>query len=103
MKQLELKTGEINEGCHFCSKPEAAKARTYGDLIRGCLDHHDNRGFTLKDLRERCRIEKALDTSNGTLELEDADVDVLKRLMNSMRWGVRNTFVLEFCDEVEAL
>lgn len=102
MKTLELKAGEIKEGCFFCGDPTPPKVKTYAELIRGCLDDQ-GRGLTFKDLKERFRIEKVLDASNGKLVLEDADADVLKKLMNSMRWGIRSSFVLQFCTDVEAL
>lgn len=102
MKTLTLKTGEVPEG--------GDDPLSYDGFIRACLDHttivNGRRiGFTRQDLKERDRIEKALDQVNGEgkIELEDADAENLKRIVDAMAWGIRHPLILEFCDDVEAL
>ncbi len=95
MKTLKYKTLDIKDG--------TGDSLTYGKLIEACLDHPPDKGFSRKDLKERDRIEQAVQCSNGELELEDADADILKRLVRVMRWGKRHRSILDFCDDVEAL
>lgn len=94
MKTLKNETTEIQLN---------GQMMTYADLVRNCLDQPPQQGFTFDDLRQRSRIEKALDTESEQIKLEDADATNLKQIVGQMRWGVRHPHILGFADAVEAL
>ncbi|MCH8060093.1 MAG: hypothetical protein IIA11_06505 [Proteobacteria bacterium] len=94
MKTLELKDTAIKSGDETIN---------YEQLIRSCLDNPPQGGFSMQDMKDRDRIEKALVASNGILELEDADVQNLKNLVSQMRWGVRHKDILALCDAIEQM
>lgn len=95
MKTFKNETTEI---------PRGDEMMDYVDLMRNCLDHTPANGFTFADMRERGRIEKAIDAaSNGVIKLEDNDATVLKKVVDLMRWGTRHKDLIAFADAVEAL
>jgi len=80
----------------------------YEDLIRTCLNDVPTNpatgmptGFTRQEMKNRDRIEQAVDASNGEFRFEDADAENLKQLVLGMRWMVRHKDVLKFIDDVE--
>lgn len=76
----------------------------YCQLIRACLDNPPPGGFSPKDLRERQRIDNTLSNMNGDdIQLEDADAESLKRIVEQMRWAKRHADILMFYDDVKAL
>lgn len=86
------------------------KSIDYKQLIRNCLDNVPTSpttgaplGFTRSDMRDRDRIEMAIDKSDDEIKLEDADAVNLKNLVSSMRWAMRHKEILEFTEAVEEM
>lgn len=90
MKKIKIEKTDITENL-IKFQGDAAKKADYKDLIEAALDIVPQGGFTANDIRERNRIQDALDSSkNGIIELEDADYDALERIMKNSRWPVRS-------------
>ena len=60
-----------------------------------------SRGIGVDEMRKRCRILDVLDKANGELKLEDADHEVLKRIVNDYpNFGSANPKLLEIIDDI---
>jgi len=71
-------------------KGDPGKLANYSDLITVALDTIPQGGYTPKDIRERNRIQEALDKAgSGTINLEDSDYDALEKIMKESRWVIR--------------
>ena len=76
------------------------------DLIQGALDNTPREGFTVSEMKERARIDSALCEAiekKADLQLEDADFDKLKQLINDQTFVIRHKFIIDFVDEVNGL
>lgn len=83
---------------------ENGKTMTYEGLIRNCIDHTPKNGFTFSDMRERGRIEKALDKMDDDLiKFEDNDTTNLKKVVDLMQWGTRDKDLIAFADAIDDL
>jgi hypothetical protein len=70
---------------------------SYKDLIEVSLDIVPQGGFTPKDIRERNRIQDALDSMvDKSIGLEDSDFEVLEKIIESSRWPLRDRDLGEF-------
>jgi hypothetical protein len=75
---------------------------TYRDLIEAALDFAPQGGFSFKDIRERARIQDALNAAeNGIMELEDSDYDALERIVKGTKWVSRHKDLLVFLQKFE--
>lgn len=92
MKSLALKSFKIGEQEVF-----------HKELLKTCLNQVPQAGFTPDEMRKRIKVLDVLEKSEGTLELEDADSEVLKACVKEMKWALLNKDVLALCDEVSAL
>jgi hypothetical protein len=105
MKTILLKTGLVN-GVETSTR----------ELIKLCLNtvpssNGVQTGFSFDDLKQRMRIQQAMDKSKSTVladgagdleesfELEDADYSNFLRIVAQSRWVVRDKFVYDFLDE----
>ena len=93
MKPLENKPTEIAK--------EGEDLVDYIWLINQCLNQMPEGGFTRSELKARARIDAVLEKTNGTIELEDADAEKLKRIVRLMRWKGRHADLVQFHDDVE--
>ena len=99
MRQLELKTTEIN------NSSDVGKV-TYDDLVKSVVNYSAARDerFPVEEMRHRTRILNALAKANdAVLLLEDADADKLKSCVKEMRWPAIHDDLLEFTDDVLAM
>jgi hypothetical protein len=76
---------------------------SYKVLIKDALDTMPEGGFTMKDFRERGRIEDAMNDQDKSFGLEDYDVNVLKKIVNSVKWARREPFFFEFLEYIDKL
>lgn len=91
MKTIKIEKTKIIENKVKFEGSET-KELDYKDLIEHALDIIPQGGFTPKDIRERNRIQEAIDKSNGvSIKLEDADYEALEKIMKDSRWIIRNT------------
>ena len=77
-------------------KGSEEKLLTHADLISLALDIVPQGGFTPKDIRDRNRIQDAVDKAKDYIDLEDSDYENLKRLMVESRWVVRDRDLQNF-------
>jgi hypothetical protein len=90
MKTIKLEKTEIPENL-VKFQGDSTKTATYKELIVLALDIVPQGGFTASDIRERSRIQDALDEAkNGVLELEDSDYNALEKIMKNSRWPFRS-------------
>lgn len=74
----------------------------YADVIRECLRRpmDQQKGADITEMRASLRVLDALDSANGSLDLEDADYDHLKAKVIAMPWNVIDRRILTFIDDV---
>lgn len=98
MKEIKIEKTSIREHqLKFKGDPE--KEVDFKDLMGLVLDIPPQGGFTPKDIRDRNRIQEALDKSeNGMVQLEDADYDNFVKIVEQSRWPVRSNDILKFLD-----
>ena len=68
------------------------------EVIRCPLD--PRAGITIEEMRQSLRVLDAIEKSNGTLELEDADYEHLKAKLLAMPWGVVDRRIMTLVDDV---
>jgi hypothetical protein len=95
MKQIEIKQ-------HETVKFTEDENLSYKHLIQMILNKPPQGGFTLSDIRDRDKIEKAIkEAKAGLILLEDKEFDVLLGLANAMQWPFRDIFIADFIDSLK--
>ena len=59
-----------------------------------------SKGVEIEEMRKSIRVLNTLEKSNGVLELEDADWEHLKEKTLAMQWGIVDSRIVQFVDEV---
>ncbi len=59
-------------------------------------------GADITEMRQSIRVLDALDTADGTLELEDSDYQHLTAKLNAMSWNLVDKRLVQLIDEVLA-
>jgi hypothetical protein len=95
MKSITLRTVPSNSST---MEGDLDWAEVIRQVIRRPMDPQT--GVTIEEMRKSVRVLDALEKSNGTLELEDADWEHLKEKTLKMPWGVIDSRILQFVDEV---
>jgi hypothetical protein len=67
-------------------------------VMRRPLDQE--RGIEIDEMRKSIKILDLVEKSNGVLELEDADWELLKQKTLAMPWAVVDPRIVQFHDEV---
>lgn len=80
-------------------KMPAAEKHKPTDVLRAVCEVAVN-GTVLSEMRHRLRIMDAIDASNGTMTLEDADHEFLVRLLGEFKFAVAHPDILAACDAV---
>lgn len=76
----------------------------YADMIGVCLNQAKQGGFSLDDIEQRLRIKSATGSKkDDNIELEDSDVQNLKKIVKNTKWPNVHEDILEFSKAVEAL
>jgi len=74
----------------------------YADLMEVVLDIVPQGGFTPKDIRDRNRIQNAIeDKKDGKISLEDADYTNFTKVLENSRWTVRHIELQKFLDSFD--
>jgi hypothetical protein len=68
------------------------------EVVRRPLD--PQRGATIEEMRQSIRVLDALETSNGTLELEDSDYEHLVQKLKAQPWNVVDKRLVTLFDDV---
>jgi hypothetical protein len=106
MKKVELKTTDIDIN-------EEGDKLTYQELIETTLNVRPEGGYSFKDIKDRARIEKAITAAvekaekskaktkpTPVLELEDADMQNLKKYVKDTKWMIRHDDLIEFIEYI---
>ena len=105
MKTIQLRNGQFKNGTDA----------SFRDLIQLALDTVDPQtGLTYKDFKERGRIEEAMTfksiietdgeaKAKNSFMIEDYDLEILKRLVNEVKLGIRDPFIFEFIEYIDKL
>lgn len=107
MKSIKLEVGPAikvkEENGDIVERPTTTE-----ELIVTALNHTPKDGFTYKDMKERMAIEEAMKKAKQSdkdgkffFELEDAQFDYLKNCVNSMKWGSRLPFLMNFLEQFQ--
>jgi hypothetical protein len=92
-KEIPLKEIEIEKG-------GAKEKFNYKQNIERILDFTPQGGFSLGDVRLCNKIQKVIDSSNGSLVLEENQWNFLKKKLESFRWGAPHPAIEEFADAI---
>jgi len=93
MKRIAMKVYESTDG-----KPELRTQEILANVVRQPLDKA--KGIDIEEMRRSVRVLDALDRSDGTLELEDADWQHLRDKMVAMTWGIVDRRLIELYESV---
>lgn len=90
MKKIKVEKTSITENkVKFNGRP--SNLLDYADLIGIALDIVPQGGFTPADIKERNRIQEAIDNiKGGYIHIEDADYEALEKIMKKSRWTIRD-------------
>lgn len=74
----------------------------WADVVRQVMRRpkDPSRGVEIDEMRKSIRVLDALDKSNGVLQLEDADWEYLREKTLAMQWGVIDSRIVKFTDDV---
>jgi hypothetical protein len=70
------------------------------EVVRKPLD--PQRGADITEMRQSIRVLDALESANGTLELEDSDYAHLKEKLEHMPWNVVDRRIVQLIDDVSS-
>ena len=93
MKRIEMKTLEAADG-----SPAIEYASVLREVVRRPLNAQA--GIQISEMRQSLRVLDAIDASNGTLELEDADFAHLKTKIEAMSWNLVDRRILQLVEDV---
>ena len=72
----------------------------YKDLMELTLDIVPREGFTPKDIRDRNRIQNAIDKAkDDTISLEDSDFENFTKILDDSRWPIRDKELATFLEK----
>lgn len=94
MHRLELKSLDASDG-----SPAIQYVQILTEVVRRPLD--PQKGVDIAEMRQSIRVLDALDSANGTLELEDADYALLKDKLTRMPWSLVDRRILMLIEDVE--
>ena len=95
MKKIPLRTMPPEKGS---AEPDLEWAEIVRQVVRKPLD--PQKGADIEEMRKGIRILDAVDASNGTLDIEDADWEHLKTKVLAMPWAVVDRRIVRFVDDV---
>lgn len=74
----------------------------YRDVLKTVVSRPTDpqKGADITEMRQSIRVLDALDRANGTLELEDADYDVLKHKLETFAWNLVDRRIVQLMDDV---
>jgi hypothetical protein len=101
MKKIKIEKTNIAES-KVRFQGDKNRFLNYADLIELALDIVPQGGFTPSAIKERNRIQEAIDQSDSkVIQLEDADYEALERIMKDSRWTIRDKELNSFLQNFE--
>jgi len=99
MKEIEIKKTSVK---NTKKGMDTREFLDYSDFIKACVNHLPKNGFSTDDVRKRTRIIEALEAQkDGKINLEDADLIILKDCIKTMQWGFMHKEIIQFVDYIE--
>lgn len=92
MKKILLRILEVPDG------PSIDYKAVLTEVVRRPLD--PQKGIGIQEMRNSIKVLDALDASNGSVELEDSEYDLLKQKLDSMPWSYADRRILQLIDDV---
>lgn len=92
MKSIPLRSLEAPDG------PPIVYAEILREVVRRPLNPRE--GIQIEEMRRSIKLLDALDSANGTLDLEDADYSYLKQKIEAMNWNIVDRRILTLVDDV---
>jgi len=93
-REIELKQCEIEKNGN-------KEKFDYRKQIEHILNSQtQGRGFSLGDVRICNKIQKSLDSANGSLCLEEQQYNFLKKKIEAFQWGMPHPVIEEFADAI---
>lgn len=68
------------------------------EVIRRPLD--PQRGASIEEMRQSIRVLDAIESANGTLDLEDSDYEHLQAKLKAMQWLLVDKRIVQLVDDV---
>lgn len=78
-------------------------SKKYSELATECLGASSVNGVTISEMKHRMRIIDQVEKSNGHIELEKVDFQVLKKCVSEMKWAFIAPGIVEFADAIESV
>jgi len=72
----------------------------YTTLISLCINQQSEKWYTIDEMKKRIRILDILEKSDKKIELEDADFEKVKELVNTMPWAVIKKDIVTFVEYI---
>ena len=84
-------------GIKFTDLPVATTAT----LLKLCLSHPPQGGFTYASMRDHLRVEKALEgvEEGGIIKLEDTDYSIASKCVETATWPVFDKNLVAFAEQ----
>ena len=85
------------------------KPMSYSDLIKECINvipkDLAREGWTPSLQKESFRVEDAMSKAkpNKTFDIEDSDVNLIKKFCSDFPWAMRNKDLVEFDEYIKSL
>lgn len=92
MKKLE------NKKCTL-----VGKETTYADILLICNDIIPEKGWTVKVMAQSIKLDTILKEAKEIFEIEDADMDYVKQIVDNMGWGTKDISIIEFCEYIKSI
>jgi hypothetical protein len=80
--------------------PDIVYVQVLREVVRRPLD--PRAGVGIEEMRQSLKVLDAIDASNGTLELEDADYAHLKSKLDAMQWNVVDRRIIQLIEDVDS-
>lgn len=100
MKIIPNKSTEIVLKLDKEGKPVIAK---YGDLLLLTINMAPEQGFSITDIRSRLKIADAINSANGEIKVEDAELAILKTSFDKFKWTQVHKDLVELSDTLNSL
>jgi len=92
VKSIPLKTLDASDG------PPIVYAEILREVVRRPLNPRE--GIQIEEMRKSIKLLDAIDSANGTLDLEDADYGYLKQKIEAMNWNIVDRRIIQLVDDV---
>ena len=98
MKTIENKQTSITD-----TVEGQVKELCYVDLLKIVMNVPPAQGYTIAEMKQRLDIYSALIPESASVEIQDADLQVIVNCVNNFKWGAVHKDIVEFAEYLEKL